>query len=387
MLKRNIHIAYILAFSKNTWFWLGIWVFYYLRFTNYAGIGLIETTLILTMTLAEIPTGAIADLFGKKKTLILAFLLEAIGGFIMATTTSFSGLVFSVFVMCLGGAFYSGTIDALVFDTLKQHGKQDSYDKKISNINTISLITPAICSILGGFMYTQNPTYPFFANAIGYLIGFMASFFLIEPTVDTDKFSFSNFLSQTKEGLNELFKTVDIKKQTIFLLLIGFFVVISSEMLDGFLALEFGFTEPQQGILWSFIYIISALASQLTPLIRHKLKGNLSIVFIGITICISFLISPYVGLIIGGISLVVRTSLGSIFNNLASITTNSNTQSKYRATTISTFNMIKNMPYVLTAFIIGSASDQFSAKNIAFLLGIILAFFLLFPNSKSKTAI
>lgn len=387
MLKRNITIAYILAFSKNTWFWLGIWVFYYLRFTNYAGIGLIETTLILTMTLAEIPTGAVADLFGKKKTLILAFLLEAIGGFIMATTLGFSGLVFSVFVMCLGGAFYSGTIDALVFDTLKQHDKQDSYDQKISNMNTISLITPAICSILGGFMYTQNPTYPFFANAVGYLIGFIASFFLIEPTVDTDKFSFSNFLSQTKEGLKELFKTVDIKKQTIFLLLIGFFVVISSEMLDGFLALEFGFSQQAQGILWSAIYVISALASQLTPVISQKLKGNLSTIFVGLVICFSFLLSPFIGLALGGISLVVRTSFGSIFNNLASITINTNTQSKYRATTISTFNMIKNIPYLLTAFFIGSASDQFTAKNIAFLLGIILAFFLLFPTSKSKIEI
>jgi len=67
-MKNNILIAYILAFAKNTWFWLGIWIFYYLRFTNYAGIGLIETVLTVTTTLSEIPTGAVADLLGKKKT-------------------------------------------------------------------------------------------------------------------------------------------------------------------------------------------------------------------------------------------------------------------------------------------------------------------------------
>lgn len=373
MLKRNIWLAYVLAFSKNTWFWLGIWVFYYLRFTNYAGIGIIETTLILTMTLAEIPTGAIADLFGKKRTLIIAFLLEAAGAFMMATTSSFQMIVFSVFVMCVGGAFYSGTIDALVFDTLKQHGKEDIYDKKISNINTISLITPAICSILGGFMYKLNPTYPFFGNAFGYLVGFVAAFFLIEPKIDTDKFMLKDFVFQTKEGLKELFKTIDIKKQTIFLLSVGFFVVISSEMLSGFLAVEFGFTEQEQGILWSVIFLISALASQLTPFIKDKFKGNSSTIFVGIIICVSFLISPYAGLIVGGISLAFRASFEGIFNNLASIIINNNTESRYRATTISTFNMIKNIPYVLTAYFVGSISDHFSAKNTALYLGIILA--------------
>ena len=65
-MDRNISIAYILSFAKNTWFWLGIWIFYYLKFTNYAGIGVIETVLIITMTLTEIPTGAVTDLLGKK---------------------------------------------------------------------------------------------------------------------------------------------------------------------------------------------------------------------------------------------------------------------------------------------------------------------------------
>ena len=148
MAKRNVLLSYLLAFSKTTWFWLGIWIFYYLRFTDYAGIGLIETVLIVTITLAEIPTGAIADLIGKKKTLILAFLLETVGGFMMAATPNFPILLLSVFVMCVGGAFYSGTLDALVFDSLKEEGQEGTFAKKIANINTISLLSPAICGVI-----------------------------------------------------------------------------------------------------------------------------------------------------------------------------------------------------------------------------------------------
>ena len=196
-MSHNITLAYFLTFFKNTWFWLGIWVFYYLSLTNYAGIGLIETTLIVTYTLFEIPTGAIADLFGKKVTLILSFLLEAIGGFFMATATDLNSLIGAVFIMCLGGVLYSGTIDALVYDSLKQDGNEESYDKVISNITSISLIAPAICSIIGGYFYLIHPTLPFWANFTGYVLGLIFSLFLIEPKIDSIKFSFKNYLLQT----------------------------------------------------------------------------------------------------------------------------------------------------------------------------------------------
>lgn len=372
MIKRNITLSYVLTASKNTWFWLGIWIFYYLRFTNYAGIGISETVLIVTMTLAEIPTGAIADLFGKKKTLVLAFLLEAIGAFIMAAAPNFQALVLAIFVMCVGGAFYSGTLDALVFDSLKEDGHEDTYDKKISNINTISLIVPAICGIIGGFMYKINPSLPFYASTLGYLFGLIAALFLIEPHLDTEKFSLHNFLKQSGQGLKELFKSVDIKKQTLLLLSIGFFVVISSEMIDSFLGFEFGFNEIQLGILWSVIFIVSAIASQLTPTVRRFLGDNRAIIVTGILMALTFVVSPVAGMVFGGISLTLRSSLQGIFSNLTSTVINNNTASKFRATTLSTFNMIKNLPYVLTAYFLGSLADSQSAKTTALYLGIAL---------------
>lgn len=69
---RNIKLIYILSILYNSWFWIGIWVLYYLRYTSYAGIGLLESVMIFTSTTTEIPTGAIADLLGRKKTLTMS---------------------------------------------------------------------------------------------------------------------------------------------------------------------------------------------------------------------------------------------------------------------------------------------------------------------------
>lgn len=371
-MKRNIAISYYLTFAKNTWFWLGIWVFYYLTFTDYSGIGLIETVLIVTITLFEIPTGAIADLFGKKKTLILAFLFETAGAFLMAYTQNFQGLLISVFVMCVGGTLFSGTLDALVYDSLKEKGEEVKYDKINSNIYSLSLLSPALCSIAGGFLYSINFRLPFILSAVGYLTGLIATFWLIEPKIDTEKFSFKNYISQTKKGFGQLFKNSSITIQTILLISIGFAVVISAEMTDSFLGVEFGFNDKQLGILWSVIFLLSAFASQLTPKIKRLFGSNKAIILIGFLMAISFLISPYIGIFVGGLSLIIRASLQAVHGNLSTVLVNRNTDSAYRATTLSTFNMIKNVPYVLLAYLIGNVSNVFSAKTTSFYMGIFL---------------
>ena len=184
-MKRNIKIAYILTALKNSWFWLGIWVFYYLLFTNYAGIGIVETGLVVGMTLGEIPTGAIADLLGKKKTLLISFLLMALGLFGIGLTPDFLFLAVWVFIAGVGASFYSGTLEALVYDSLKEVRKESNYPIIIANIGTLQLIAPAVAGLLGGFLYYLSPRLPFLLHGSFYFIGLLLSFFLTEPHFDS----------------------------------------------------------------------------------------------------------------------------------------------------------------------------------------------------------
>ena len=371
-MERNIKIAYVLMILKNSWFWLGIWVFYYLLFTNYAGIGIIETGLIVGMTVGEIPTGALADLLGKKKTLIISFLLMSIGLFGVGLANNYIYLAIWVFLAGIGNSFYSGTFEAMLYDSLKEIKKENSYAKVIANVGSLQLIAPAIAGFLGGYLYYLSPRLPFLFHGLFYFIGFFVSFFLLEPHLDTEKFSWQNFFSQMRYGFKELTKTIEIRKQTIILLSIGGIVVIADEMINGFLGVEFGFNEQLAGIFWSVVYILSSFSSQLTSGLVNYFKEKRSLLITGSLLGITFIISPKIGLVLGGMSLLLRSSLQVIFSNLTSIFINKNTESRYRATTLSTFNMLKNIPYVMLAFFVGSLADKYSAKIIAFWLGIIL---------------
>ncbi len=387
MLHKNIKLSYLIASFSSSWFWYGIWIFYYLRFTNYAGVGLMETIYIATSTLMAIPAGVIADILGKKNTTIISFFLQVIGSLMIGLAPNFTFLAIAVTILTTGATLFSGTFEALIYDSLKEEKQEKLYNKIIANISSIRLISPAIAGAIGGYIYSINPSSPYFAVALFFFFGLITSLFLSEPSIDTDKYSFSQFIQQTKTGWRELTKNSIIIKQTILLTSIGVIAVIVNEVIDSMLGIEFGFNEAQMGVLWAVILLVSAGVSQLTPKINKLLTENRAVFVFGLIVSFSLIISPVVGLILGGTLLIIRNATITLYHNYSSILINHHTQSKYRATTLSTFRMFKNIPYMLCAYFIGFIADSVSAKYTAVLLGSILIIFLAMQYFVSKKAI
>ena len=375
-MHKNIWIAYILTCLKNSWFWMGIWVFYYLKFTDYAGIGLIETSLIIAMTLSEVPTGVVADLFGKKFTLTIAFVLQAIGMSMLAFAPHVSWIIVGVFIAGVGGSFYSGALDALVYDSLKEVGKENTFDKVVEKMTGISLVTPAVAGILGGFFYYVEPNLPFILNTICYIAAIPFTFFLIEPKVETIGVSVKGFVTQTVSGMRELFKTRFLTEQTLLLVGVGAISVICLEMLNDFLGVEFGFKPAQLAIVWSILYVLCALISQTTGYLRKYISYEKMGILLGILIGITLIVSPIGGIILGGLSLAFRAFFQTAYLNVSSVLINEHIDSKYRTTTLSSFNLLKNIPYVLTAYFLGAFADKFTASWLACILGVALLLFI-----------
>ncbi|MFA9288866.1 MAG: MFS transporter [Weeksellaceae bacterium] len=368
----NIRLAFILNFLRYSWFWLGIWLFYYLRYTDYVGVAIIEIVQITVNVLAEIPTGAIADLLGKKKTLMISFALLAIGNFWMAAGINIYHLVGSVFVMSLGYTFFSGTFDALVYDTLLEQKQESQFEKIISRINIAPHIAAGTSGIIGGFIYLYNPHLPFIMVGICALIGLVLCFFLHEPAVDSNKFSLANFLTQLKQGFNQLTKTSEAKNTVWFLLITTFCGVIMYELLHDAQAIEYGFTPETMGILAALMYAASAIGSYITPSLRGKYSYFQIVLLISLLYGLTLLVSPYLGLIAGAIVIIGRHMSTSINNNLNSAIINKLVSSEYRATTLSTFSMIANIPYIFVAVFLGSAINMYTANNVAVILGILM---------------
>ncbi len=368
---KNIKIAYALSFLWRSWFWLGIWVFNYLRYTDYAGIGLLETVMITTATLGEIPTGVIADLIGKKKTIIIAFFLGALGNIVQAIAPNYYVLMASIMIMTIGGAFYSGSLEALVYDTLKEQSLTQSFKKVIARINTMQNVGMAVAGICGGYLYQLNYAYPFYGVAIAYLIGMILSFGLIEPSVDTEKYSWKRFLLQNKEGFGQLFMNKRIAYMSLLFLVPSAFMIVTENVLNDATAIELGFKSTQLGIFATLLYLFGIYASEKSEWIISKMNAKNIFILLLLIYFLTLVVMPKASFVVGAILLLLRYGASTIFGNYESVRINDAIDSRYRATTLSTFSLIKNIPYIFTATAIGALMNIYTVKVFSMYFGIL----------------
>ena len=63
---RNMRVFYFVDTLRAMWFLTSVWVIYERQFLTLSQLTLIEAFIIGVTLLMQLPTGAFADLFGKK---------------------------------------------------------------------------------------------------------------------------------------------------------------------------------------------------------------------------------------------------------------------------------------------------------------------------------
>lgn len=370
----NVVIAYVLSFLWRSWFWLGIWIFYYLKYTDYAGIGFLEAVMITTATIGEIPTGAIADIVGKKKAVIAAFIISGLGNLVMAFAPTYIVLLGSIIMMTLGGCFYSGSLEALVYDGLKQDGNDKIFDKVVARMNTMQNLGMAISGVVGGYLYTINNSLPFMMVAIFYMIGAIGATWLVEPKIDTEKYSWRRFVAQNKAGFGQLFTNVEIRIIVIALLIPSAFMVATENVLSDATAVELGLNSLQLGMYASVLFMVGVVFSESTEKILKIFKSKTIYLILISLYLITLVLMPVAGIIAGIALLFARYAVQTVYDNFTSVRLNAVIKSKYRATTLSTYSLIRNIPYVIFATGIGVMMNLLTAKTFSMYFGTLLYF-------------
>ncbi|GAB4026242.1 MAG: MFS transporter [Candidatus Microgenomates bacterium] len=333
--------------------------------------------MITTATIGEIPTGAIADIVGKKKAVIVAFMLSGLGNLIMALAPSYEVLLLSIIKMTLGGCFYSGSLEALVYDGLKQEHKESVFDKVVSRMNTMQNLGMAISGAVGGYLYTINNSLPFIMVAVFYALGSIAAMWLTEPTIDTEKYSWQAFVSQNRAGFAQLFNKVEVKKVVIALLIPSAFMVATENVLSDATAVELGLNSVQLGIYASVLFMVGVVFSENTERIMKLFRSKILYLALTAIYLLTLMLMPAAGLIVGISLLFIRYAVQTVYDNFTSVRLNSVIESRYRATTLSTYSLIRNIPYVTFATGIGMMMNLLTAKTFSLYFGVLLTTVLL----------
>lgn len=114
-------------------------------------IGLAETVFHIVSLLFEIPSGVLADVFGRKKMLIISTLLRMTGNAIMIASQNLTMVCLSIAFHALSYNFASGSSDALAYDSLKKAGQQSRFDKFMANQLLIYRLCSGLSTLCAGF--------------------------------------------------------------------------------------------------------------------------------------------------------------------------------------------------------------------------------------------
>lgn len=109
----------------------GIWVIYLQedRGLTLGQVTAMEGPFWLAMVLLEVPTGAIADRFGRKTSLVTGAWVYAIAVLVFALAGNYPLLFASYMAFALAMTLFSGADSALFYDSLKSVGRENDYQR------------------------------------------------------------------------------------------------------------------------------------------------------------------------------------------------------------------------------------------------------------------
>jgi len=229
-------------------------------------------------------------------------------------------------------------------------------------------------------LYEQFPHLPALLTAGAFAIAAVVSKKFIEPDIDSEKFTFSNYVRQTQLGFKELFKNKQARDISIFYVLVGGLSWPIVLTFKNFTLVDLGVSEKNMGYI---IALMSLLAVQLLHvLIRRNIFNQIKLVFLLPAFLLSLLLPLsyfyQVEMMVPIIFAVFLTS--SMRWNILGKLSNQCYTSKNRATAISSLSMLISLLYLLSLGVF-SLLNQYTLQPIRnlFLLFAAAAWILLMP--------
>lgn len=181
-LNSNLTKLYILRGLAFAWFPIPTIVLFYENYgLNIEQIVLLKTILSLSVLVLEVPSGYLADLWGRKACLVVGSGVWIVSWLIYCTGTSFNEFAIAEILAGVAGSLISGANNALGFDTLLQLGREKYYQVWSGKLGAIAGISEAVCGIIGAAIASINLVFPFYLQTVCLVIYFALALTLVEP--------------------------------------------------------------------------------------------------------------------------------------------------------------------------------------------------------------
>lgn len=228
-----------------------------------------EAVVLCVCVVLDIPSGALADIIGRKRTIIVgrSFLFGSV--FFFATMQSPLDAWIGNILWAIGYTMQSGADTSLLYETLKERGKQSEYKEIQGRVVGERMIAVAFCSLAVGFLAEIDLRLPLLLCLPFVLIPLIAAFFWKEPML-TQTYSVQQQIATLKLGAFFVLRSVEVRWMVLFAALITstskvwFFTYNPYFELVGVPIAHFGF-------IFFLLNIVAWLSSHFAYKIEHLL--------------------------------------------------------------------------------------------------------------------
>ena len=368
--RKNISLLYLIKISK--WFTLVmpiIVLFYESNGLGLKDVFILKSVYSLAAVILEIPSGYLADVWGRRKCLILGCILY-FGGFLSYSfTETFSAFLFAEILLGIGQTLVNGADSALLYDTTVQYKKEQLYLRYEGRITMIGNFAEAFAGICGGLLAVYSLRLPFFFQTAIAFIGIPAAFALKETTQK------SIIKSPAGEIVKIIRYSLVTNKQLCYNILYSGIIGAATLTMAWFvqpLLIYLKTPTSMYGIIWTLLNLtvgIAALYSDKADrLLGMRRMSTIILIFIAGGYVALALNLSYAGLFVLFVFYIFRGLATPILKGYI----NQNTFSEMRATVLSIRNFVIRLIFAAIAPFIGWMNDVYSLRTALLTTAIII---------------
>lgn len=373
--RLNIYNLYLIKLSK--WLMLimpVVALFYNENGLNEFDIFLLQAVYSLSVAVMEIPSGYMADIVGRKKTLVLGSFLGSLGYLIYSISSGFYGFLIAEIILGIGGSFISGADSAMLFDSLAALRRKHLYlqfEGRITSLGNFAETGAALCGGLIAVFFSYRAVYV--SQTVVAALAIPASLLLLEPPkgADIEHPGVKHIVAVCKDAL-----FIDSKLSSAILLsAVTGIATLCMAWSAQIYFVKNGLTEVTITPLWITLNLTVAMVAAVAAKTRQILGNRVSLLLIIIYIPSAYIFLGILPLFPALISLYLFYGVRGYATPVLKDLINQNCKSATRATVLSIRSLIIRLGFALLGPAIGVVSGTYSLSLAFILAGTLLLIF------------
>ncbi|MBP8850731.1 MAG: MFS transporter [Breznakibacter sp.] len=341
----------------------------------------------ISIVIFDLPSGYLADIIGRKRSILIGAVLGTLGFFIYSTTTGFYAFLLAEIALGIGQSFINGADGALLYDSLRESKRESDYLKYEGRMFSVGNFSEAAGSFCGGILAFYSLRLPFFFQTGVAFMAIPAALLLYEPLrQESTRKSFIEVLVTMKDAL---VNNIPLRWNMLFSALIGS-ATLTMAWIYQLRLKSVGFDEVAIGATAMVLNVMAGIVTAFAYRVEAQLKPKVTLLATTVVITLSFILASFTTGYLLLIVFALFYSARGVINPVLKEYVNRVIGSDVRASILSLRSVSIRLLFAVIGPFFGWYTDFYSLEEAMAILGImftittLFSIYVFFKASSSK---